>query len=251
MKEQNKLAIQMYILFIVVFVVFGVIIVNEKISPLKIPKVTEKITTYLNKNYKDISTNITMEEVEYKELKYQAKVSSKDNDNLYFYIYYENKNITDTYKEDYVKGKSIISYQEDTIKKNIKKKTGSIYKITILKTLDKYTDKIKNEIINSKTPERIKIYNLEAELVVGEFTSKDIYNSITVFADNMDSKKITPKNYTFIIQDPKEETNALKISNLTYEVIKNDNFKTIINDIMKKKNNELLDTYEIEYEYLN
>ena len=70
MKEQDKLTLQMILLFFVIFVFFGVIIVNEKISPLKIPKVTEKLETYLNENYKDIINDINIGTTEYKNMKY-------------------------------------------------------------------------------------------------------------------------------------------------------------------------------------
>ena len=73
MKERNKLTLQMSLLFMIVLVVFGVIIVNEKLSPLKIPKVTEKINVYINDNYKDILNEVDIQDVEYKEMKYQTK----------------------------------------------------------------------------------------------------------------------------------------------------------------------------------
>ena len=63
MKEQNKLTLQMSLLFFVVFVFFGVVIVNEKLSPLKIPRVTQKLEVYLKDNYEDELDNLEMEKV--------------------------------------------------------------------------------------------------------------------------------------------------------------------------------------------
>lgn len=251
MKERNKLTIQMSLLFLVVLVVFGVIIVNEKISPLKIPKVTEKLNIYINDNYKDILNDVDIEKVEYKEMKYQTKLVSKENSNYYFYIYYENKKITDTYKKDYVEGESILNYQKEKIIENIKKKTKATYTITISRTLDKYTDSLREKIITSNKPESLKIYNLEANITVSKFNATHIYKTIKSFNENLTDKNINPKTYTFIITDPDNEEIAVKISNLTSDVIENDDFITIINDIINKKKSNLLSNYDINYEYLN
>ncbi len=248
MKESNKLMLQMSLLFLVVFVTFGCIIVNEKLSFLKIPKVTEKITEYIDKNYSNIKDNLIINKVSYQKLKYEVKINNKNNSHLYFYIFYQDKKITDTYKEDYVKGKSIITYQENIIKKNIKKKTNTNYKIKILNTLDKYTDKLKENIINSKNPETLKIYNIESNLVISKFDLKNIVNCIKAFDNNMQSKNIIPKNYTFTIINPEDETIAVKIKNISSEFINNDDFENTINDIINKRK---LNTDVLTYEYLN
>ncbi len=250
MKEQDKLTLQMILLFFIIFVFFGVIIVNEKISPLKIPKVTEKLETYIDENYKDIKKNLNIGKTEYKNMKYQLKVSNKQNKNLYFYIYYEDKKITDTYKKDYLEGKTIIDYQEKQIRKNIKNKTGSNFEIKILKTLNKYTDNIKEKIVTSEEPETIKIYNLKANITLDKFRESNIRNTLINFNSNLKNKNITPKNYTFNIQDPEDETRVLSIT-LDNKAIESNDFNTIINDIINKKKSNLLDTYEITYEYLN
>ncbi|MDO4996842.1 MAG: hypothetical protein Q4E69_06645 [Bacilli bacterium] len=251
MKERNKLTLQMSLLFLVVLVVFGVIIVNEKLSPLKIPKVTEKLNVYINDNYKDILNNVEMQEVEYKEMKYQTKLVSKENENYYFYIYYENKKITDTYKKDYVEGQSILNYQKDKIIEHIKKKTKSNYTITMSRTLDKYTDSLKEKIITSNKPESLKIYNLEANITVSKFDTNHITKTIKAFNDNLTSKSINPKTYTLIVTNPDNEDIAVKINNLTSDTIENDDFINIINDIINKKKSNLLSNYDIDYEYLN
>ena len=49
MNEQQKLTLKMALLFLVVFVFFGVIIVKEKFDILFIPKVEKKFDTYLPK----------------------------------------------------------------------------------------------------------------------------------------------------------------------------------------------------------
>lgn len=250
MQKQKRLMYGMMVLFLIVFVTFGVIIINEKIAPLKINKVTEKLNNYLKENYNDLK-NIELTKIEYKKLRYEAKVISKENKNHYFYIYYENKKISDTYKEDYLEGNNIIKYQENNIKNNIKNKTKSLYKININKKLNKFTDNIQKEIINNKNLEAVEIYNLEANITVKELTSKRISTTIKNFINNMYDKKIKPKSYTFVIQASNNKVKALKISNITYDLVNSSNLNIVINDIINNEKTNLINKYDIKYEYLN
>ena len=58
MKEQKKLTIGMGIFSFIIFVSFGVIILNEKTAPLYSTRIDTKFSEYINKNYKDIANNI-------------------------------------------------------------------------------------------------------------------------------------------------------------------------------------------------
>ena len=250
MQKQKRLMYGMMVLFLIVFVTFGVIIMNEKIAPLKINKVTEKLNNYIKENYSDLK-NISLSKVEYKHLRYEAKVESTENKNYYFNIYYENKKITDTYKKDYLEGNTIIKYQENNIKQIIKKKTNNSYNISINKKLNKLTENIKKEIINNKNLEEYEIYTLEANITVKELTTKRISNTLKTFINNMHDKKITPKSYNFIIQSSSDKVKAIKISNITHELVNSNNLNTIINDIINKEKTNILNKYDIQYEYLN
>lgn len=251
MKERKKLTIQMASLFLIIFVVFGVILVDDKLAFLKIPKVTEKIDTYLNEKYSDTLENFKIEDVSYKNLKYERKIISKENDNLYFYVYYQNKNITDSYKEDYLEGNTIITYQENKIQSNIKKITKNTHQIHILNTLDKYTPDLREKIITSTNPESLDIYNLETKIKVSHFTSKKISTAINSFINNLESKEITPKNYTLTITSTEDSKKTVKINNITNDLIENNELETVISDIINNRKSNLLDVYNIDYEYLS
>ena len=54
MKEQKKLTLGMAIFSFIVFVSFGVIILNEKTAPLYSTRIDTKFSEYINTNYKDI-----------------------------------------------------------------------------------------------------------------------------------------------------------------------------------------------------
>ena len=124
------------------------------------------------------------------------------------------------------------------------------FEIKILKTLDKYTDNIKEKIINSEDPETIKIYNLKANITLDEYKESNIEKTLKHFDNNLKDKNITPKNYTFNIQDPEDETKVLSLT-IDSKTIESNDFNAIINAIINKKKSNLIDTYEVTYEYLN
>ena len=99
----KKLQLQYFIFLIIVFVLLTILVTSEKLSPIMAEKIDKKLDNYIKETYKleDIKTTKTI----YKNLKYQKKVINKTNNNYYFIIYYNKKKITDTYQEDYVKGK--------------------------------------------------------------------------------------------------------------------------------------------------
>ena len=82
----------------------------------------------------------------------------KTNNNLYFYITYSNKKITDTYQKDYIEGKSLITHLNKKIQKNISKKTNKNYKASINNTYDNFSKKVKKALLKEKDIESLKIY---------------------------------------------------------------------------------------------
>ena len=57
------------------------------------------------------------------------KITCKKNKDLYFYLTYKNGKITDTYKEDYLEGKSLLNNLNNKMTKEINNKTKDTYKI--------------------------------------------------------------------------------------------------------------------------
>ena len=99
MKEQKKLTIKMAIFTFIIFVCFGIVILNEKSAPYYASRIHKKLLTYLNETYKDEINTFSIDDTKYKNTKYTLKVKSKENKNLYFIVTYNSKKITDTYKE--------------------------------------------------------------------------------------------------------------------------------------------------------
>ena len=248
MSEQNKLTMQMAIFFLIVFVSFGTLVVKEKQNILFKPKIENSINEYISNNYNDL--DLKKSEVKIENNKFIMKVMNKTNENLYFYITYYKKEITDTYQKDYIEGNSLIPY----INKQIENKINNIYsvnaKVTITNTLDNYSSQIKEKLLKEDKLENLKIYNLELEIST-LWNNESITNKISDIMTTLEQKKITPKNYTIIVTNPTDITQSVKINNLTTKCLENNNLTIIINDIINNNNTDILKTYDISYEYLN
>lgn len=251
MKEQKKLTLGMTIFTLIIFVSFGVIILNEKSAPYFIPRVEKKLLTYIDEKYKDEKDNFTIGKTKYKKTKYQLKITNKKNKNLYFIVYYDQKKIKDTYKEDYEEGKTLLTSLTKTLEKDLSSTYKQPFKIIIPKTLDKYSTQVRDNIIVKNNLKNLKIYTLETTLNV-KWNTNDIGNKLITLNNDLKQQELTPKNYNITITNTKDITQSIKISNLTSEVIENSTtLNTIISDIINNENSELLKQSNISYKHLN
>lgn len=248
MKEQHKLTIQMAFFFLIIFVIFGTIILKEKQDILFLPKIETKLNKYLTTNYS--SLNLKTSKIKSKNNKFTMKVMNPTNNNLYFYITYHNKKITDTYEKDYQEGNTLINYLNKEIEKIIKEKTNDSYKVKINNTYDNFSSKIKETLLKEEKLESLKIYTLEKELTTS-WDSQTITKTISTIMTTLKAENITPKNFTFIINDKNDITKSVKITNLTTKSIENNNLSIIINDIINDNKTSILSENNITYEYLN
>ena len=248
MNEGKKLTLQMALFFLIVFVIFGTIIIKEKSTTLFLPKIENSLNNYINENYSFLE--LQKEEIDIKNNTYTMKVMNKNNKNHYFYINYSNKEITDTYKTDYIEGKSLLTHLNKSIEKTIYQKTNKKYTIKINNTLNNFSDKIKNLLLEEKNLESLKIYTVETE-IISNWNSETITKNISDTMTTLNNENITPKNYTITITDENDITKSVIINNLTYDNIKNNNLTIIINDIINNKQTSILTENKITYEYLN
>lgn len=244
MNEAKKLTIQMSIFFTIIFVALSTIIIKEKSNIIFLPKIESSINNYIEKHYKDL--NLNKSKIIYKNNQYKIKLTDKANDNLYFYINYSNKEITDTYQKDYIEGQSIIKYSNKKIEKKILEKTNNKYKVTINNTYNNFSNQVKEKLLNEENIEALKIYTLEIDIST-TWDTTSIVNKITNTINNLEDNSIFPKNYTIIINDINDITKSVKINNLT----KNNDLNLIINDIINNKETSILSENKITYEYLN
>ncbi|MBQ6323580.1 MAG: hypothetical protein IJI22_01970 [Bacilli bacterium] len=251
MKKSQKLLLGRNIFAFIIIILFTIIIIHEKASSILLPKAEEKINTYFNENYNFLKGEVNKDKVKYENSKYSMTLKNKSNKHLYFKIYYKNKKTTDTYKKDYLEGKSILKYTKNKLEKEINTITNQKCSIEIISTLDKFTPKVQERIINEDNLLQLKFYNIEKELTINNWNTETITSEIVNFIEIFQNNNITPKSYTLIITDKKEITKSIKISNITDDFTKNNSKKEIINAIINDENKELLDKEKIEYTYLN
>ena len=247
MNEGQKLTLQMAIFFLISFVLLGTLVIKEKQNILFLPKIETSITNYITKKYNEL--DISKSKVIEKDNIFKMKVYSNKNKNHYFYITYANKNITDTYKTDYLEGKTILNHLSNKLEKDIEKKTNKKYEISFDNTLNNYSNKVQNKILEENI-NTLKIYTAEKEIA----TTWDIYTITKKISNTMttlEKNNFTPKNYTITITNINDITNSIKIYNLKSSLLENNKLHIIINDIINNNQSSIIKENKITYEYLN
>lgn len=251
MKQDKKLTLGMFLLFIIIFITFGTIVLTEKLAPYNIPKVDKKLNNYLKENYSEILDEVKINDTIYKNTVYKLKVTHKGNKNLYFYINYENKKISNTYKTDYLKGKTLLTKLSKDIEKEIKSKTKKDVTVTITKNLNDFSNQVKSRLLEEKDLLSLKIYTLNLENEINEFNTENIINMIKNTISSFEKQNITPKNFNITITDKNNITKSVKINNITTELVNSTSFNQIISDIINKEKSNILKENNITYQYLN
>lgn len=246
MKQDKKLILGMALLFLITFVSFGTIVVTEKLAPFFTDKIKTKFETYIEKNYKDDKNNLTIGKITYKNQQYKAKIINKKNKNWYFYITYQNKKIKDTYKEDYLEGKTLLTSIERKIEKKVKDKLNQKVTITFPLTLNKYTNQIKENLISNNLKE-IKTYDITLTITTPTLTTENINKELEKRIQELYQIDIYPNHYTIKINSKDEK---LTITNLTEKTMKKEYRTQIINDIINNTNSNIIKENNITYNYV-
>lgn len=250
MKEQKKLTLGMTIFSLLVFVCFGIIIVTEKTAPYFSPRIDKKLNEYLKENYNSIINEFKIGNTNYENTIYQLKITSTENKDLYFYLKYANKKITDTYQEDYKEGKSLLTKISTSLENELAKKYNKEFSITVLTTLDKFSEQVREKIIQEEQISSLPIYSLDTKIQT-TFTNQNISNEIKALYHQLTVDNIIPKSYNLTIIDKNKENKSIKINNLTKEIIENNEvLSTVINDILSGKNSNILKQNNITYEQI-
>ena len=251
MKKEKRLLFARSIFVFFIIIIFTIIIINEKGGELFLPKVEKKFNDYLKNNYASLTDSISINNITYKNKNYKTKIAFKENEHLYFYLYYSNHQIKDTYQKDYVEGKSLLSHIKKELQHNIKDKTNINCNIIILTTLNNYTEQVKKRIISENNLTQLKFYTIEKEIVIKSWDSKTITKEISNLIETFKRRNITPKAYNITITNHQDITNSIIIENLTEQFTTNIQNEQIINDILNDNTSKLLKQNKITYKYLN
>lgn len=252
MKSKNSLILGQGLLIIFVITAFGLIIMNEKGGTIFSPKIEKEINSYLNENYNSIKDSLKQNPIEYNKRKFKLKIESKKNKNLFFYITYNKGNITDTYKEDYDEGNTLLAHIEKKIEKEIFDKTNIECSVKSQDTLNNFTTKLQERIINEDNLSELSFYRIEKELIISKWNKENILSEIENLIKTLDSKNINPKYYKIIISKEEDVSYSIEINNITKDFLNDKNKLKIIENILNNKDtNNYIDNSKITYKYLN
>ncbi len=246
MKKQLQLTLSMALLFLIVFVSFGIIILNEKKEIIFLPHIENKLQKYLEKNYKEhtnLNTNIS-----YNKDTFILKVISEENKNYYYNIYYKDKKITDSYQKDYIEGNTYLKYLENKLEEEIKKDLSIKTNITVLTTLNSMTTKTKQQVLKEEI-KSLEIYNLSSSIKTEDWNTQSITTDITNHINIFKNENITPNSYTITITNSNNLNQSVEISNLSTTLIENNTLYLVIDDIINDINSKLLQQENITYKY--
>lgn len=251
MKKEKKLLLARNIFVFIIFVSFGVIIVTEKGKDILIPKVEKEMQEYLVEKYPDIKDQVEMSEVTLNNNTYQMTISSKENKELNFKIKKSHRKITDTYKKDYLEGSSLLTNLQKELQDNIRKQTSTEADITIISTLDQFTDAVRDRIIKEDNLLELKFYTIKKEIMIADWNKENITKSIIKDINLFENKGITPKNYIFIITNQKDITESIEITNITSSFKEESRNIEMVQDILDDHQSKLLKENKITFKYLN
>lgn len=240
----------MGLLFLFTIVSFGIIILNEKRHIVILPRVEQKMIDYTKNNYSKIYSDLKKTKTKYNihNKTYYIKYYNILNNNLYFMVKYKNRKITDTYKNDYLEGKTLLTHNEKTLIKNFSndKKIKNL-KIKHTRKLNNYSKLMQDKIINNKDLKKLSIYDISCTINIDKFEKEDIINSINYFYQYILKNNYNPKTYSIVLKNKNNIGKKIIINKLTKKNILND-LNTIISGIL---NNENLSNYNITYKYNN
>ncbi len=251
MNSKKGLLLGRGIFIIIVIVSLGLIVINENGGELFIEKANKKIDNYIEANFQTTINSFNTEKTKYKNTIYSRKITSKKNKNHYFYINYDKKEVTDTYKKDYEEGKTILNYLNKKIEKEIKKKTKETCKVFPVGKLNNYSEKVQERIIKEEDLLELKYYYIEKELIIDKWNKKDITIEIEKLIKTMKNNNITPKYYVITITSKEDITKSIEITNITEDFINLNNKEEIINNILEDKETNILKENKITYKYNN
>ena len=247
-KTESRLFSQMIIFFFIVILCFGLLIIKEKSSEIKIKRINKKIDEYVDINYKDLKNEFKISKLNYDNNIYYKKISNNKNKDLNFIITYKNNSITSNYKTDYLEGKSLFTTLEirmqkklaDLSKNNNYKNMNIIYHIK----LNNCTENIKNKLLNNDYD--LPLYTITDKKVIN-LDETTIQKEIENLHNYVKSLKLNPKDYKLTYTDQKNETKSISIEFNEELLINNIN----IGKLIMENNEQELNKYNVKVNRLN
>ncbi len=235
--KKNNLILGMSLVTLIAIISLGLIIVSEKGNLILLNQINKELDNYIEENYNDILKDLTITETKFTldENSYTKTAISEVNEDLSFDITYtKEEEIISTYETNYLKGHSLIKSYEETINKDF-----DDYSLTINLELDQMSDKTKTSFIKNEDINLLPIFTLNLEIIETTFNAKEISDLLKQTVINKPDYNIT--KYYLKITTTEE---VVEFSNLSEEIINNENLETIL--LESKEDYKLaLDKYNI------
>lgn len=255
---KKQLIWSMAFLFLIIFVVFGVIIVIEFGNPITYHNASKEIKKYINENYATLYDEFDVSSIRYqmKDDTYRLTVRDKRNKNLSFQIYYgKDKKVADTYQFDYVDGTNFRAITEnkltDTLLKRFKNNSFLeefySYRVAIQTPLNKLDKNIKEQLILNKNIEDLNIYTIESSTKVKQMNADNFAKKFEKLYQGTEEISFYPIAYSLFICKEDDGNNCIKIQNVTREVIKSENLTVLFQTMLQDKD-KIKQKYQISYE---
>lgn len=248
----------MALLFLILFVCFGVIIVMEIGNPITYHQAKEKIEQYIYDHYATLYDNFDVSSIRYfvKDHSYGLVASDKKNEHLSFRIYYgSDKKVYDSYQTDYVEGnnlRAIIGNRlTDKLEQKIKKESllsqFDSYRISIVEPMNQLNKKDREQLITNQNVETLNIYTVEASTTVSQMNAKLFSEQFEAIHQGTKNIDFHPKAYSLFICKEDDGNDCVEIQNVSKEIIESEDLTTLFQAMIQDKN-KVENQYKIRYD---
>ena len=111
------------------------------------------------------------------------------------------------------------------------------------------TSKIRKKVLIEEDIKSLEIYTLSSELIIEDWNSLSITNDITTFINKLEKENIKPNSYIITITNSNNLNESIEITNITTNLIENNQLNLVIDDIINDINSKLLQQEKITYKY--
>jgi len=234
-KKEKILIYQMAIFFLIIFVFFGVLLLQYKGNPFQFVVAKKEILKYAKEQYNNFEQRFSMGEVTYhhQDKSYNSIISYNENPKVTFIISFnKDKTISDTYDYDYIKGGSYLLRLEEELttkwKKEVKDdkffQSYSYFSIKFNETLDKMEEKTKEELLAGIFPDLTKpLFYLDATITLEEMNVNSFSQVFKDIQQKVKNTTLSPLYYQVMIYDKNNPKSGIEISNVTPKLIEEDN----------------------------
>ncbi len=249
-KDKNKLVIEMGLFSLITILLLGLVTIKEIKPTIYLQQIDTKLQKYIEKNYANNLSEFNIGKTSFKNNEYIKKITSRENNSLYFLVKYKNKKISSTYQKDYSEGATLINKAETKLNKDLTNKLKTVKSDELL-TIS-YNTKLNNctKIIQEqllKENFNIPLYTINIEKTI-LFSTQTINQELINLDNLITNLNFKPKNYNITFTN---QTNITETINFTIDSAIIKTSSNIISDAIINNDQATLTKYNIVVKKLN